>query len=338
VEIIIKEKGIMEDMNKFKLGAIPSGKDERDFNISKLVATVNVFPSEFCLDLDGIEIQDQGEVGCCVGESLAYTRFLTEKKQTAKTDLFSVGFIYGTREETDYQEDGMRPREALKNLQKYGTVLHKDFPYLEEVPNIINRVRQQNNVLLPKAEPFRISAYAKLDNEFSIKNALMQIGAVTTMIAVDWAFMCTGSDGLVPTNLVFNPYMGFHQITIVGWREDGKWICLNSWGKGWGDNGIVYLDKSKTLESWSLTDTIVPQPDPEPITKWYRVQVGAYHNLEYCLAFQQELKDKGLETYLVKIDEWYKVQLGAYQNKDYCYAFLAKVHEMGYTDAFVVYY
>lgn len=325
----------INENTKFKLGAIPSGEDSRDFNISKLVATVNVFPSEFCLDLTELEIQDQGEVNCCVGESLAYTRFLTEKKQTGKNDLFSVGFIYGTREPEDYQEEGMRPREALKNLQKYGAVLKKDFPYLEEVPNIINKVREQNDELLPKADLFKITAYAKLDNEFSIKNALMQIGAVTTMIAVDWAFMCTGKDGLVPTNIVFNPYMGFHQLTIVGWREDGKWICLNSWGKEWGDNGKVYLDKSKTLESWSLTDTIIPK---EPIEKWYRVQVGAYHNLEYCLAFQEELKRKGLDTYVVKVDEWYKVQLGAYKNLDYCYDFLYKVQNMGYTDAFVVYY
>jgi C1A family cysteine protease len=34
----------------------------------------------------------------------------------------------------------------------------------------------------------------------------------------------------------------WHAVTIVGYHNEenggGYWLCLNSWGKDWGDNGL----------------------------------------------------------------------------------------------------
>ncbi len=37
--------------------------------------------------------------------------------------------------------------------------------------------------------------------------------------------------------------MGGHAIAVVGYDENGKfWICKNSWGTSWGDNGWFKID------------------------------------------------------------------------------------------------
>lgn len=45
---------------------------------------------------------------------------------------------------------------------------------------------------------------------------------------------------------------GGHCITIVGYNDPGKyWICKNSWGKGWGENGFFRIAYGQCgIDSW----------------------------------------------------------------------------------------
>ena len=75
---------------EFKLGAIPSPEDSRDYNIARLVATVNVFPDNFMLSYTH-NMLNQADVGSCVPHSFdGYCRSMTEEKQSGKYQLFSV--------------------------------------------------------------------------------------------------------------------------------------------------------------------------------------------------------------------------------------------------------
>ena len=50
-----------------------------------------------------------------------------------------------------------------------------------------------------------------------------------------------------------SPTIGSHAVRVVGWGEDGEdmngnkdvkyWLCINSWGKKWGDNGTFRIRK-----------------------------------------------------------------------------------------------
>jgi len=86
-----------------------------------------------------------------------------------------------------------------------------------------------------------------------MKEALLKYGALTIFV-----------NGANPKTNFFNPKtnaeycnnasLGNHFVSVVGWNDtfsknnfnitppgDGAWICKNSWGEKWGDNGYFYL-------------------------------------------------------------------------------------------------
>lgn len=92
-----------------------------------------------------------------------------------------------------------------------------------------------------------------ISNRTAIKEALIKYGALTVFV-----------EGADPMSDFFNnetaasycndSAYGNHFVTLVGWNDtfsqdnfritppgDGAWICKNSWGTDWGDEGFFYL-------------------------------------------------------------------------------------------------
>ena len=319
------------------LSALPSKLDDKDYAIVKLLAPVNVFPEEFRVPFKTLYAKNQGLIGSCVPHSLTYIKEIVEQTQRKIFNSFSVGFIYANRLPTDWQGAGMYPREALHGLLHTGTVLYTDFPHNVEYPEIKTLFDSQKESLLSNAELFKISAYARLYNKDDIKNALMQIGAVTISYPIYDSFYKTFWTGMVPAPS--GTFKGYHMMTIVGWRViEGQtyWIVWNSWGDMWGDYAKCYIQEDVEFqEAWSITDNIVPAPEPKP-TYW-RVQVGAFGVKENATKYQEMLKSLGYSVYIVLINGLYKCQLGAFSNKDYAEALKDKLGAAG-IKAFIVNY
>lgn len=68
------------------------------------------------------------------------------------------------------------------------------------------------------------------------------------------------------------------------------------------------------------TDT---RPQPEKVL--YRVQTGAFRNKAGAEALLQQVKAKGFDTYMVKVNGLYKVQVGAFAQKSNAIAMAAKL-------------
>lgn len=74
------------------------------------------------------------------------------------------------------------------------------------------------------------------------------------------------------------------------------------------------------------TDT---RPQPEKVL--YRVQTGAFRNKASADALLQQVKAKGFDTYMVKVNGLYKVQVGAFAQKSNAIAMAAKLKAAGFS-------
>lgn len=251
------------NIDKYFLGAIPSPEDNRDYNIAMLTPVQKTFPKEFKIKYPG-KIKNQGDIGSCVAFSLSYTRELQEYEQSKEFKRFSEGFIYGNRADTLGEllgREGMIPRDALRNLRIYGNVLYEDFPHNDKYPIVKKIIEENKDGLYKKAEPYKISTYVRLNTVEEIKTALMELGAVTAMFPIYKSFYKTNKyNPICPIPDVGKEKLqGYHEMTILGWREDNTWIVLNSWGEDWADSGHCYVSFDFPIqESWSITDMILP--------------------------------------------------------------------------------
>jgi|GEM_PF-1330850 len=234
----------------YAMGAIPSPPDDRDYPIAMFTPVPREFPEKFILS-PLPKVKNQGMIGSCVPHSLVYTREIKEGLME-----FSIGFLYGNREETDIQTEGMIPRQALNSLRKYGDVPLEDFPWNIEYKMAKAEIERRKDELYEKAYPYRISAYFRLYTEDEIKAALIDLGAVSATFPVYESFSSAEKSGIVPVPQKDEKLKGYHQMTIVGWDEK-NWIVLNSYGEKWGDKGMCYVPKEyPILEYWATTDTI----------------------------------------------------------------------------------
>ena len=62
----------------------------------------------------------------------------------------------------------------------------------------------------------------------------------------------------------------------------------------------------------------------------YKVQVGAYKYKSNADSLSNELKKKGIDTYIVVVDNLFKVQCGAYRDVNNAKAMASKINSLGY--------
>jgi C1A family cysteine protease len=115
-----------------------------------------------------------------------------------------------------------------------GPVLEEDDPYIEisRYSNLFDSVLHVQNILNLKRDNFT-------DND-EIKKAIMKYGGVLSAIYSTNSVKQYYNDSLYSN----------HLIVIVGWNDTmeipdapglGAWICKNSWGSEWGEDGYFYV-------------------------------------------------------------------------------------------------
>jgi cathepsin B len=127
----------------------------------------------------------------------------------------------------------------------------------------------QNSYLSPTYPNDKIkgrTAYRVLGGEEIIKNEIFNNGPVTAAFMVYQDFM-TYKLGVYQYKT--GAFLGGHAIKIIGWGEENGvkyWLCVNSWGKRWGDKGLFKFLRGVNhlqIESYVVAGfPAVPAPVP----------------------------------------------------------------------------
>ncbi len=126
----------------------------------------------------------------------------------------------------------------------------------------------------------------------AMKNALMTQGAICTDLYFDFggSFNSTNDTYYYSGNQIPN-----HAVTIVGWNDSivtaggtGAWLCKNSWGTSWGNNGYFWLSYQDNIGGkYGASFTMAP---PNTVGSVYTYaphgEVGVVNTPYSCSVFQ----------------------------------------------------
>jgi len=214
-------------------------------------------------------IEDQGQLGSCTGNAVAGIVELMQRKQNpAKGRDVSRLFIYYEErvlEGSVNYDAGAYIRDGIKVVNKKGAPLESLWPYLTSRFRTRPTVTAYNDALKRKA-----TAYQRVTNFAGVKTALSQGYPVVIGFDIYASFETqeVSRTGMMPyPNINTEQYLGGHAVAIVGYNDSlngGRFICRNSWGTGWGDQGYFYMpyqviqDVNMSSDFWIITSVTNP--------------------------------------------------------------------------------
>lgn len=232
----------------YNFGAIASGIDLRDYRIKP--DTINNTSFEL---YDLPPVKNQRYVNSCVAHSSSSILEWLNSKETNEYHELSVGFIYGMQGVAfNKMGSGMRLRDVCKIVQRYGNCLHATIPFNLEMPICYKRlIEKLNDSIYHEASTYQIKSYARCMTKNAVKYALIKYGPV--LLSARWYKDYSLNDDYV-INFDTASEKGCHAIMVYGFNEKG-WLCQNSWGSEWGNNGRFILPYTNGFrEAWSFVD------------------------------------------------------------------------------------
>ena len=215
--------------------------------------------SRFSLRDQGLvtPVKNQGSMGACwtFGVLGAFeSAFLIATGQTldlSENNMQNLGLFYSIYGDSRHDESGTYYKAIGYLVSWLGAINESDDTY-DELGKISslrygpNAYRTVNAILID------------ISNKTAVKEFLTTYGALDLYIyGADSNSMYYNATTKSQYN---NESTGNHYVTLVGWDDefpksnftieapgDGAWICKNSWGNDWGDEGYFYLsyyDKS----------------------------------------------------------------------------------------------
>lgn len=269
-------------LSQYNLNYVFDKPDERDYKFSSTLLRdidPSALPAKVDLRPQWGEILDQGSLGSCVSNSVAYQlRYVLKKNSGKVLNMSRLYIYYNGRSLANYpikEDTGLTMRGGFQSVAAQGAVEEKVWPYVVsqfavKAPDTIYTVGRQNKDIL---------YYAVTQDLNQIKKCLKDGFAISFGIALFSSFMSSAvaRSGQVPIpNQSSEQRVGGHAMTIIGYDDSTqKFIVANQWGKSWGDSGFCHipysliLDKKLTGDLWtprSYTMGTVPvTPTPSPV-------------------------------------------------------------------------
>lgn len=187
----------------------------------------------------GSFVKNQGRCASCY--AMAITEVLEDRiciKTNSQTIVQLSPQVLVSCDKNNYACQGGFLDKTHMFLNQYGTLTESCFPYTSgkdgTVPNCPNKCQD--------GKPFKFYRFENHEfftNSDDMKLEIYKNGPITTGFAVFSDF--TSYQGGIYEVTVGATYLGGHAVKVIGWgKENGIefWICKNSWGTGWGENGF----------------------------------------------------------------------------------------------------
>jgi hypothetical protein len=236
-------------------GALVSPPDYRDIYLGQLGLPEEV-PTSYFVDISMIPIENQRQIGCCVGCAAMKYKQVLDYKDTGKVIPLSFRYPYAKAKCVDgYEGEGTYPRIVSKGLKDVGiptnetclndtTLAHETFVY----------DRKESNIpFLANGEAYagKIDGYAFVpkDKE-SIKQAIFNKSGLILLarLGKEWWSDKNGKrsfdkDKILPIRAPKEVISG-HEVYVYGYHEivdDLEIHFINSWTSDWGAEGTGYF-------------------------------------------------------------------------------------------------
>ncbi|MBY6838621.1 glycoside hydrolase family protein [Clostridium botulinum] len=241
-------------------GIIDSPVDLRDYNYNDFCCDNEKIelPDEFHIEYP-FEVRNQKETGTCVFQAISAVIETINNID----DYVSDGFLNAMRDENDCQlGTGAVTREIMKLACNIGTIPKKDFPNLEDYPEISDSFDKINNKkeLIDKAKLLKCLGFTRVNVEDIPRYIFKErkpIIITTKLYDSFYRVHRPSTDGVVeyPSN---GGRCGNHAMGGFGFKKikgDYHLDTLNSWGKKWALNGHCYInlkDDKLINEVWAF--------------------------------------------------------------------------------------
>lgn len=248
-----------EAATKRVLNVLPSTHTEQDWTYDTAVEAAAgplmaeaPLPTSVDLRAGWWGVGDQEQSGSCVGwastDGVARYHFTTAGR-LAEGDRLSMRFTWMASKEFDefterpgsmIEAAGTSLKAAMDVLRKYGAVEEATLPMKLSKYMYLG----DEKVFFALAAKRKIASYFNLRKKpADWRRWLARNGPILAALKVDRTF-----HNAAATKGVLDAYdaataQGGHAIAIVGYREDGRFILRNSWGKSWGDKGFAYVSE-----------------------------------------------------------------------------------------------
>lgn len=235
------------------LGYLVDAQDPRDLMLSVRLQAGGSIPSSLSLYDARQRVRHQGEVSWCVG--FAGTSAVRLGYLAAGVDCpeLSPCFLYrGCRNVDGTNEDaGTYIRSAMRVAMKLGLAAEMAWPTTPE------RMNEALGLAAAHAahDRFGTRGYYRVasGDTDGIRLALASGFPVVAGWTVDRAFMRW--DGAHPIPADLGAPEGGHAMAIVGYRADGTFDLLNSWGTEWGQGGFGWASEgfaARARDVWAI--------------------------------------------------------------------------------------
>lgn len=223
-------------------GYRPDPVDKRDRMLASLGLSTDV-PLEATVIRRPISIKNQLNTGSCVGQAVAQAVDLAIVGDDTKSQDRSALFVYyNSRKESGDDtivDNGTYLRTAIKSVQKFGVCPEPAWPFSVSKVNrmpVWNAYRTSHDLR-------GIRGYYRIDSGdlADVKRAIASGRPVVAGWQVDAAFKA--HRGSVVVGAQHEPFVGGHAMVVVGYTAV-HWTIVNSWGTGWGDNGMATVNDS----------------------------------------------------------------------------------------------